>query len=380
MPTNDDSYTQYREEVESLLALTPAYPDLLNRRGLLRQLEGDNDGARKDFTAALSRNPDYEAARVNLAFLLGSRDPDAALNIMASVARDARRRTRRYVHMALLCFSDGRLDSAYDALTHASSVDPSHPLPEHWRAYFLAKEGKAELACQALRRCCRLPGAAIEGYEQSRVRTGDSLNVSRLAEGIDTAKPFPGLYDLLFDVARWLAEKGNIVCGRSELRTALLLDPRYAPYAAVRGQMELAVGKPHRAERWFCRALQADPRHARAYEQLARVYIARDDTLRAESYLSRAIALRPDYPDLRYDLAVLSANAGRLDEAASELRACLAIHPAFHMARFRLGEYLLRMGDNEGARRQFERLPPDVRSRSEVRETLALAKTAEVPA
>ena len=366
-----DLYQRYQQELEHLLELTPSYPDLLNRRGLLHYHLGDWEAARNDFLQALARNSEYEEARVNLAFALKDSDGDEAVHLLSSIAKGSANSVTRFVDAACLSFHLGKMNEAWDALHHAMALDSNDPLPHHYAAYFAEHSGDHRLAKVHSLRAARERGGCVEGYECLGVRENGRLSPERLAELLGNASANRNFRTIHVEVARWLAAQGERQAAKRELIKMLTYDPRIAPYSTARGHMEFEWGNYHRAERWLRRALESSPNHAAAHEHLAQVYAAVGDDLRSERHLVRAVELTPNFPDLRHDLARICAETDRVDEAVFYLRSCLAIHPSFHMARFRLGECLLRLGKSHAAREQFLQLPEDVRQRPEVSPVIA---------
>ena len=375
-----DLYQRYREELEQLLALTPSYPDLLNRRGLIHYHFGDWEAARSDFLQALSRNPGYEEARVNLAFALEGKDTDGAIHLLSSIGKRSTHSVERFVDAACFCHHVGKTGDAWEALHHAMALDDEHPLPYHYAAFFAEVAGDQRQAKVHFLRAARQRGGCVEGYELLGIRENGRLFAERLAARLENISPNPRFQTIHIEVARWLAAAGERTAAKNELLKVLAYDPRVAPYSTARGHMEILWGNHHRAERWLRRALESAPDHAAAHEHLANVYTALGDTLRSERHLVRAVALSPNFPDLRHDLARICADTDRLEEAISYLRSCLAIHPSFHMARFRLGECLLRLGQSHAARQHFLRLPEDVRQRPDVSRVIAECLAASVGA
>ncbi len=375
---DEDLYSSYLKEVESLLASTPTYPDLLNRRGVLRLHLGQVDGAKKDFLAALSRNGRYEDARVNLAFALAVDDFAGALDLISSVAKLSERPVGRFVDMARLCYLHGHATEAWDALEHARALGPDDPRPLHWGAYILHSSGRQRDAQRWLLRAARGNGGCVDSYRRLGVEKDGLPSIELLANEIDRLPSLPGFAEIHREAARWLYTRGQTREAVAEIDKLLATDPQYAPYATLRGWMEFLNGHHHRAERWLVKAIQCNPDYARAHEQLAHFYSANDDAMRAEHHLLRAIQLRPGFPDLRYDLASQCVRTDRLNEAVTHLRSCLAIAPGFAMARFRLGECYLKLGRFDDALSQFRLLPEDMHGKPEV-EALISACLSEDP-
>jgi tetratricopeptide (TPR) repeat protein len=373
----EDTYRHYLEEVETLLKATPTYPDLLNRRGLLKLHLGERAGARRDFVAALTRNNRYEKARVNLAFALAEDDFRSSLDLIANIAKSSLDSDERYVDMARLCYLHDHPTEAWDAVYHAIDLNPNNSLPLHWGAYFLHRENRTREAHRWLLRAARIAGGGVESYEKLGVRIDADLSVADLARRIEEVSPLPGFAEIHTETARWLYTSGKRSEAVVELERILIHDPHFAPFATHRGWMEFLSGHHDDAETWLLKALECDPEFARAHEQLAHFYAASGDRIRSEQHLVRAIRLRPGYPDLRYDLALQCTQTDRMEEAVAHLRSCLAIAPNFSMARIRLGECYARLGDVEAAAAQFQLLPRETLEQPEVKELVETCLPSE---
>ncbi len=366
----DNDYRLYLEEIETLLKDTPTYPDLLNRRGLLKLHVGDRTGAKRDLVAALSRNNRYEKARVNLAFAMAADDFRGALDLLANVAKSSPDSAERYVDMARMAYLHDQPTIAWDTLYHAIDLNPQSSLPLHWGAYFLHCEKRDREAHRWILRAARIAGGGVEAYETIGIKVDDDLSVADLAARIRGVSSIPGFVEIHTEMARWLYTNGKKAEALGELENILVHDPRFAPFATHRGWVEFLSGEHEQAEKWLVKALECDPDFARAHEQLAHFYTAGGDKIRAEQHLVCAIELRPGFPDLRYDLALRCTQTDRTEEAASHLRSCLAIAPNFSMARIRLGECFATLGDFESARAQLQLLPKETLEQAEVKELI----------
>jgi tetratricopeptide (TPR) repeat protein len=119
-------------------------------------------------------------------------------------------------------------------------------------------------------------------------------------------------------------------------------------------------GRADQAKEWFTRSLEADPNHPGALIGLA---ISRSQEGRHDEAISmgqRAVAayeragLTPLVARSRYELAVFYTRAGRLQDAAQELRRVLAINPAYPGAHKTLGRALVDLKDFAGAEKTLQ--------------------------
>ena len=67
-----------------------------------------------------------------------------------------------------------------------------------------------------------------------------------------------------------------------------------------------------------------------------------------------AVKIRPAFLDLRFKLAEAYMDLDKCDEARGHLEEILVLNPDFFGARVRLGALLNRVGDLDGARREWE--------------------------
>ena len=368
---DDDLYRLYLAEVEKLLKATPTYPDLLNRRGMLQLHLGDTAGAKKDFVAALARNPRYEQARVNLAFAMADDDFRGSLDLIANIAKSSVNTCERFIDMARLCYLHQHTTEAWDALYHAIDLDRHNSLPLHWGAYFLCCEDRHREAHRWLLRSARISGGGVEAYEKLEIKIDAVLSVEDFAKTIREVSPIPGFAEIHMELARWLYTCGKKSESVVELEKILIHDPHFAPFATHRGWMDFLSGHHQQAESWLLKALECDHGYAPAHEQLAHFYTASGDGIRAEHHLIEAIALRRGYPDLRFDVALRCIETDRLEEAVSHLRSCLAIAPSFSMARVRLGECYVKLEEFGSAMAQFHLLTEEMFVQPDVKELVA---------
>lgn len=137
-------------------------------------------------------------------------------------------------------------------------------------------------------------------------------------------------------------------------------------------------------------AVAVDDQNARAYELMAEIHMNRSDHRGAEPLLRKVVAIQPKLTRSRINLAASLIGSGKLSEAETLLGEILAEYPKFpqanfHMgllreaqkrpadaraayeteirnhpdsvvARFNLGELLLRMNDVQGAEKQMRTL------------------------
>jgi tetratricopeptide (TPR) repeat protein len=116
----------------------------------------------------------------------------------------------------------------------------------------------------------------------------------------------------------------------------------------------------HRASALDLRDSRAFPSHmgnqlANAHARTGDLYLAADRPEKAAAEYAAAVEIRPSFLDLRFKLAEAYMDLERESEAQTHLEEILKVNPDFSGARVRLGALLSRLGDTDGARREWER-------------------------
>jgi TolB-like protein/class 3 adenylate cyclase/Tfp pilus assembly protein PilF len=125
--------------------------------------------------------------------------------------------------------------------------------------------------------------------------------------------------------------------GIAEYERALALDRNMAGAHSLIGQNKLFIGRAEETEAHVLEALRLSPRDPWTYIWLltagfAACLLGRNEE--AASWFRRSIEANRNFALCRFIHATVLANAGRMDEARSELAAGLALDPGFTIANF----------------------------------------------
>ena len=136
------------------------------------------------------------------------------------------------------------------------------------------------------------------------------------------------------------------------------------------GEALFAQGKIEEAEKCFLDLLKKDPSNAEALNDLGVIQHTKGNIQEAEGYFLKAVEAKEDYLDALFNLADLYQNAKRWEEAALQLKKCIAIDDQDPNLYNQLGMICLEMGNTEKAKTVLARsleLNPDQET---VRESL----------
>jgi tetratricopeptide (TPR) repeat protein len=183
--------------------------------------------------------------------------------------------------------------------------------------------------------------------------------VHLLESVVDSGRAFADVHHLL-GVSLSLLGQGQRAL--RELERALELNPRYVEALIHRGLVLNELGRIDEAEEAFSRAAanldqqraglpgpvaaQLANRHA----DLAETYAGAGALSRAIEEYQRALELGPEFHDLRYRMARVLLDAGRVLEAREALEQVHRARPSFVEAQAALGLAHYLSGDADGAR------------------------------
>jgi tetratricopeptide (TPR) repeat protein len=103
------------------------------------------------------------------------------------------------------------------------------------------------------------------------------------------------------------------------------------------------------------RALADDPNYATCYNQLGYLYSRLGDFDKALQYTAKYIEFLPNEPNPHDSYGEMLRFAGRYPEALEQYRIALKIDPTFYISQKELGETYSLMGEEEQARKEYEK-------------------------
>jgi len=312
------------ESTQENLATNPGYPDLCNQLGLLFTLNKNHDEARSQFQRALTINPFYVEARLNLVFLHMDR-------------RD--------------------LKAAENALRECVETKPDHGLSHHLLGVFLLIRGQRIKAIRHFERAAHVDRSYRLQYEELGAflngrLTLDGSTEKRLRESAERARRV-SLHHFVGQCYMDMGERGKAL---QEFRKASRIDPRDYRCHLNMGKLYDLEGKYKKAIEEFQRAIDACPECGMAYAHLSYAHAGRGDLRKALTALKKAVEIHPGYADLRYQLGLLYEDLEMYPEAVDELVGALQINPRYLFARINLGVLYERTGQVEKALKEFERV------------------------
>jgi len=193
-------------------------------------------------------------------------------------------------------------------------------------------------------------------------------------------KENPNFADVRNKAGLCLAMMGETNRALAQFDMALEANEAYAEAHLNRAIILNEMGRFDEAKMAFQRASALDTRDGGAFPSDAGnrlaishaktgdLYMVGDAPERASHEFEEALGIRPRYADIRSKLAEAYLRQNRLEDAKTQLELILGDRDTFTGARVKLGLVLHRLGDDEGARREWNRCreedPEDMRIRA----------------
>jgi len=301
------------EEFNAELQLYPQSLRALVRRGEVRLIQGDVDGALRDWAQAL----ETDANRTEL--ILGLRETGFGDAAFEQLPEDLRAKIESIAP---------QLQSPDTAASHLAL------------AFLATQQGYLSIAAEQLRQTRSKLPASTEAGPCTEAAVRKLLNQERFTQAIDCAVRVLNVGSppaFRMQVSRALFETGDY---QGALTTLSKLP------SPVRASSEAAYWRARAYEKLataaYLHLYRADANSYRMHQLLADLAAARNDDTKAIEEYQAAIALKPTLPNLHYSLGHVYWKSMRVPETRAEFEEELKINPRHPGALNELGDtYLL---------------------------------------
>ncbi|MCU7723849.1 tetratricopeptide repeat protein [Actinoplanes sp. KI2] len=230
--------------------------------------------------------------------------------------RSVLRHNRSMLHLGA-----GRYEAALADLDAVIEADPNYAEYRFDRGNLLRRMGRPLEALADYETALTLSPPFPEVYYNrgdTRLELGDADGAA--ADFGYVLELDPDYVDAYLNRAGLRLAAGDLTGAAEDTAAGLRIAPGNAHLLCVRGQLELSDGDPAAAERTLSAALAAAPELAAGWAARATARYELGDVPAALADLDRALSLRDD-PEMRFNRAVLLAEAGRHAEAVDDLTA-----------------------------------------------------------
>jgi tetratricopeptide (TPR) repeat protein len=312
---------RYDEVVSLTSQLDAQDPAVVAVRARAMIARGRYDEAEAALKPAAQRAPSSDAA-LELGLMLQMLGRSEADAILEGVAARASRATDpgELTRAARALYALGEVEEAHAAFRDAAGAAPRDPVVNTaWGELFLDKQQKSE---------------AMKSFQMA------------LADD-------PRYVPALLGSARALADE-NPPAALAMARKILEINPSSVETHVFLAGQAADASKRDEARQLLEKALTVNPNSLDAHSMLAALAYVEDKQPEFEAEIAKVLAIAPKYGEAHRIVAEHTAHAYRFDEAVTHVRRSLSMDPQNQRALADLGMYLLRTGDEPGARQALE--------------------------
>ena len=310
---------------------------------------GNTESAGAILTELISRQPDDQAARVQLATVrLSQRDPQQALTVLDPIAKSRDPSVQAVLAQAYLAV--GRFDEAIAALDLAKSSPNANPLLTEELAALELRDGNSDRAIDELRNAVKrtpdniqLSGALI-GTLISAAKWDEAQNVDTEFARRLPDSPWPAFYR-----GQILAARGKLADAAAEYGKSLAHDPKFLPALYFRANAAAAVGNFEPAKKDLQLIIDQQPANWLAWSRLIVIALQTGDRKEVRALYDQAIRGAPRDAVPRLALAGYLIGEKDFPGAQAAVNAVLEMAPDNRQALMVQGQIQLLRGQTADA-------------------------------
>ncbi len=347
-------------EFAAAVALTPLVAELHLRLGLAMQAQGE-PGALKEMARAATLDPKSEPAALQYGLALETAGDDArAIPVLQALLV---RHPANVVAMNALALALQRSDRVPEAVALFAKVLQAQPQNADAMTNMgmaLLQEQRAKEAVPVLQRAVALAPQSVTALEDLAAAYVQLNQLDDAVTQLEAALALsPETPQLHYDLGLAYKMQDDGAKAIPELEQAERLDAKAPEAPLALGMLYLQAGRYEDAARELKSSLEMRPQNGEAWATLGSVYNRLDRLPEAEAALAEAMAQLPQQPDPHLTLAAVYVKEKKTAEAAAQRRQAAELMRG-NMNRQRAevathaGESLLKTGDTEGARVQFQ--------------------------
>jgi len=318
-----------------------------------KQQAGDLVGAVAEYREFLKLHPEATAIHSNLgAALAGLGRFEEAISEYKIALRQSPRQPGARLNLALAYYKMGRIADAVTELARVHTEDPAN----HQAALLLGdcylRMGQYKDVIRVLDpeeakhpddlAIAYLLGTAL--IRDKQVENGQAL-VDRILRNGDSAEAHLMLGEAKMGIA-------DFAGAREEFSKAVALNPNLPEVHMLYAQALHMTGDSDKSAKEFRAELENDPYNFEANLQLGASAREEQKYEEAQQFFTRALDTRPGDPGVRYQLALIDVNQGRLDAALPKLKSLAKEYPQFTEAHVSLSMVYFRLKRPEDGKRE----------------------------
>ena len=320
-----------------------------------KQQAGDLEGAAKEYRAFLKVHPEATAIHSNLgAALAGLGRFEEAVPEYKIALRQSPRLPGARLNLALAYYKMGRLTDAATELVKVHAEDPSNEQAALLLGdcYLRMGENKDVIRVLELEEKKHPDDLAIAymlgtAYIRNKQVEPGQVLVDRILRNGDSAEAH-----LMMGTAKMNIQ--DYAGARDEFAKAVALNPNIPEGHVLYAQALHLTGDSDQSNQEFKAELKNDPYNFESNLQLGAEAREQQSYDEAKQFFTRALETRPGDPGVRYQLALIDIDHGRLDDSRQKLETLVKESPQFTEAHVSLSLVYYRLKRPADGKREQE--------------------------
>ncbi len=341
----------------ALLITAPAglaqAPQQLAQDAIQKQQAGDLNGAAIEYREFLKSHPEATAIHSNLgAALAGLGRFEEAVSEYKIALKQSPRLCGARLNLALAYYKMGRIADAAAELEKVHAEDPANHQATLLLGdcYLRMDQNKNVIRVLAPEEKTHPDDLAIAymlgtAYIRNQQVDPGQLLVDRILRNGDSAEAH-----LMLGTAKMNIQ--DFAGARDEFGKAVALNGNLPGVHGLYGQALHLTGDSDQSSKEFQSEVAVDPYNFEANLQLGANARQQHEYGQAERYFRRALETRPGDPGVRYQLALIDFDQGRLEQARQELESLIKQWPQFTEAHVSLSLVYFRLKRPEDGKRE----------------------------
>ncbi|MBI5359049.1 MAG: tetratricopeptide repeat protein [Planctomycetes bacterium] len=333
--------------LDKAAGIAPNFSDIYSRRGYIKSLMGDMDGAIKDHVKAIELNSLNAFAYYELGYIyIKKGDSDAALGYFTKSIETKTNESSAFLYRADIRMKKGDMQGAIEDYTKGIELESKNS-----NSYFLRGEARYKMndmlgAIEDYTAVIRMrPDNELAYYNRGVARL-DEKDIDGAVEDFSKAIEIkPKFAEAYFQRAIMRVLKKDYDNAIMDFEKALQLNKDYEGLIYSRGILNAKEGDYKNAAGYFELLVKNRPDFADAYDQLAYAKYETGDYAGSMEALDKLEQLTPGKASVLISRGLIMSKKGETNAAIAEYEKAIAIDPQNAMPYFELGGLYRQKGD-----------------------------------
>jgi tetratricopeptide (TPR) repeat protein len=345
------------KEYTQAITLNPEYAVAYYNRGIAYADKGDDDAAIKDYTQAITLNSEDAKAYHNRGYIYYDKgDYDAALKDYTQVITLNPENVNAYYNRGNAYYAKGDDDAAIKDYTQTITLNPEYAAAYYNRGNAYYDKGDYDAALKDYTQAITLNPEYVDAYNnRGNAYRGKGEYDAAIKDYTQAITLNPEYVNAYTNRGYAYYDKGEYDRAIADYTQAITLNPEYAVAYNDRGYVYNAKGDYDAAIKDLTQAITLNPEYALAYKNRGYAYYDKGEYDRAIADYTQAITLNPEYVNAYTNRGYAYYDKGEYDRAIADYTQAITLNPDYASAYNGLGLALSVQGKYDEAITNFRK-------------------------